>query len=227
MGAPDLTGMKFGQLTVLRLAEPKNEKRRWECQCSCGKITVVTTDHVKSGHTASCGCLKSTGKAYKHGMSRSRLYQVWESMKQRCLNPRDAGFKNYGGRGIKICDRWRYGEDGWTGFECFISDMGFKPTDKHSIDRINNNSNYEPGNCRWALPSMQVRNRRPLPPVTLETKAKMSASAKVRRRAPHSLETRTRISNALKGRTGKPHSLETRARMSASHKARFEMFGAA
>ena len=181
-----LTGQRFGRLTVIGRAE--NTRRgttRWRCLCDCGTERIVQFGNLRTGHTRSCGCQSSRGTIGEHsakhghcsGGKRSPEYRGLEFMLQRCLNPRDKSFPNYGGRGIKVCDRWRYGEDGKTGFECFLTDMGPRPSPDLSIDRIEVNDDYRPGNCRWATASLQAQNRR------YGTKRKLTATHVERIRA--------------------------------------------
>lgn len=122
------------------------------CVCDCGKEFVVRVEHLRSGAYKTCGC----GRSLKHGHARAgkqtHEYRAWRHILRRCLEPGCVEYGRYGGRGITICNRWR------ESFSDFLSDMGPKPTPKHSIDRINNNGNYEPGNCRWATPAQQSRN---------------------------------------------------------------------
>lgn len=167
----DLTGTRFGKLTVLGEGEPtKNSygrrQKRWKCQCDCGNVVLAYTDKLKSGHTRSCGCLKdefSIGEATKtHGMSKTRLYHVYRTMLQRCFYEKSISYKNYGGRGITVCKEWL----GKTGFENFYEwavEAGYdesKSRAEQSIDRIDVNGNYEPSNCRFADWSTQMKNRR-------------------------------------------------------------------
>lgn len=147
----DLTGRRFGRLHVITRADdigPGNA--RWMCRCDCGNFIVVRSPHLSRGKTKSCGCFREEMHR-THGRSQEREYRSWCSMKSRCTNPNSPSYRRYGGRGIKVCERWQ-------SFENFYADMGQRPANK-SIDRINNDGNYEPGNCRWADRLTQNRNR--------------------------------------------------------------------
>lgn len=164
----DITGLKFGRLTAIGFHSYRNEKqgkrtRRmavWVCECECGNKKAMQAVLLKSGTSRSCGCLqletmKTNGlAAAKHGMHRSAEYGIWAGMKYRCNNPKSRIYNYYGGRGITVCDRWLHS------FEAFYADMGPRPSPKHSIDRIDNDGNYEPGNCRWATQAQQAANQR-------------------------------------------------------------------
>lgn len=156
----DMTNQRFGRLTVLRRA-PKQGGRRayWVCQCECGRQTEISGSQLRSG-TQSCGCLwreamKAANETHGRGSKslRDRTYKTWLSMKARCENPRSQNYKYYGGRGIEICARWS------SNFEEFLADMGDRPEGK-SLDRIDPDGDYEPGNCRWATRKEQRVNRR-------------------------------------------------------------------
>lgn len=154
----NISGMKFGRLTAIKLTKPKKKATQWICRCECGTEKSISLTSLKSGETKSCGCLQKEtfGRhSITHGMSKIPEYHIWVSMKQRCYDPSATGFSNYGGRGIKVCDRWR------TSFTNFLKDVGVRPSIKHSLDRFpNNDGDYEPSNCRWATKKEQAGNRR-------------------------------------------------------------------
>jgi len=160
----DLTGQIFNRLTVLSHAR-KNEHGQflWLCICNCSNKNEVTVmgGHLRSGHTQSCGCLRleaATKSTTTHGMSgkdtRTKEYRCWANMKTRCYNSHIIQYQDYGGRGIKVCDHWR------NSFENFFKDMGKAPSSNHSIERIDNDSNYQPGNCKWVTDQEQANNKR-------------------------------------------------------------------
>lgn len=160
--AQDLTGARFGRLVVVSRAENSSSHVAWNCLCDCGKEKVCLGINLKRGKSQSCGCMRrelSIARSLKHGNRRgkentSREYEAWCSMIGRCERESDTNFHNYGARGIKVCDKWR------NSFECFLADMGDRPSPKHSLDRIDVNGDYEPTNCRWATKTDQMRNRR-------------------------------------------------------------------
>ncbi len=160
----DLTGMRFGKLIALRIYDAGKPKRvYWECQCSCGNLSVVRSDSLVSGATQSCGCYKEymvENRPWQDKRSFTRLYHVYKNMRARCYNKKSTSYKNYGARGIRICDEWL--ED-FHAFERWAMANGYDeeaPFGQCTIDRIDPNGNYEPSNCRWVSIAEQNRNKR-------------------------------------------------------------------
>lgn len=155
----NLVGQKFGKLTVLKRTENAKNRAasRWLCKCDCGKEKIIRSDSLRNGNTQSCGCFKSKGNNYKHGHAKrknvSRIYKIWKNIIMRCYNPKSQHYRIYGDRGIIVCERW-------LKFENFLEDMGEPPTDKYTIDRINNDRGYYKENCRWSTSKEQQRNKR-------------------------------------------------------------------
>lgn len=152
----DLQGKRFGKLLVIERASKTGDfPIKWLCKCDCGSQKQVISANLTNATTKSCGCLRSemSSKRFKtHGMTRTRTYRIWSQMKTRCLNSQQDHYRHYGGRGIKICERWMK-------FENFLDDMGIAPKGM-SLDRIDVNGDYEPKNCKWSTPKEQASNKR-------------------------------------------------------------------
>lgn len=146
----DETGNIYGKLTVIAFIGLRNNNARWFCRCECGNEVDVRGAMLRYGSHQSCGCTRHTANNLYH----TAEHRAWSGMVQRCTNPKNTRYSDWGGRGITVCQRWK------NSFLAFYEDMGPKPSPRHSIDRINNDGNYEPNNCRWATPRQQTLNSR-------------------------------------------------------------------
>ena len=155
----DLLNQRFGKLEVIGQARNSESKRiMWKCRCDCGNIIFALSFHLKNGRTKSCGCLakqRLKTLAVKHNMSHTRIYRIWKTLRKRCNNPNDTNYKYYGKRGISVCKDW---DNDFMSFYNWAMQNGYE--DNLTIDRIDNNGNYEPGNCRWVDMKTQNSNNR-------------------------------------------------------------------
>ena len=152
--------MSHGKLSILREVARRNGQRRFLCRCACGVELIVLRSNLRSGNSTSCGCVRLENLAKrntKHGQAprgkTSAEYKAWKAMIQRCQNPQNPNWPDYGARGIRVCESW-------SEFKVFLTDMGKRPSARHSLDRVDNNKGYEPRNCRWATKTQQSRNQR-------------------------------------------------------------------
>ncbi len=146
----DLTGKVFGKLTVIQYLEHDKPGSWWICKCGCGRTKKIRGTNLSNNHTKTCGC----SKGIYHNKSRTPEYRTWQSIKERCYNKNNIRYDDYGGRGIKVCNRWL------EGFLNFLEDMGERPSQKYSIERIDNDKDYKPSNCKWANATEQSINQR-------------------------------------------------------------------
>ena len=145
-----MIGVKYNKLTAIKeLGTNKSRHKMYLFKCECGNDKVATAINVRANRVKSCGCLSK-----KHGKCGTEIYSVWTGMKSRCYYEKNENYINYGARGIKVCERWK------SSFINFYEDMGDKPSAKHQLDRIDNDGDYEPSNCRWVTPSENCLNRR-------------------------------------------------------------------
>lgn len=158
----DITGQVFGRWTVISFQERRNKSRYlWVCRCACGNVKAVAANDLKNGMSKSCGCYRRENP-YKrrNGMSGQSIYKRWRAMIRRCYEVHKSDYSYYGGRGIFVCERWHT-------FENFFADMGYPPTSKHTLERVDNDGPYSQDNCIWALQKVQTRNRRSTKLLTL------------------------------------------------------------
>lgn len=165
----DYSGRRFGLLVVQSRAPTKANNTQWFCVCDCGAEVTASAANLSAGRQISCGCERKRRSAVAcraravHGHAvgtKSPTYTVWIGMVQRCEDKNATAYARYGARGISVCNRWRYGEGDLSAFQCFLADVGARPSRKYSIDRIDFNGNYEPGNVRWATSDVQQLNKK-------------------------------------------------------------------
>lgn len=183
----DVSGLKFGRLTVVAFAgrrlSGKLKRRYWLCVCDCGTQLEVSYSSLATAHTRSCGCYRvevSPKNSKRHGMTKTSEYMTWRGIVQRCDNPNSPNFKHYGARGIEVCERWK-------NFEHFLEDMGLRPSPEHSIERIDNDGPYSPTNCKWGTDSEQANNTRQNVRITFNGRTLTIAQWAVELKLPHTM----------------------------------------
>ena len=159
--AVDIAGQKFGRLFVLGpIKQTANSSIVWRCQCDCGNIADVLGGSLRDGKTQSCGCYNresSRERVYSHGMKGTRIYRIWNAMKARCKYPSSPSYENYGARGVSVCQQW---QDSFEDFHFYVAQLPHFDEDGYSLDRIDNDGNYEPGNIKWSTRAEQSSNKR-------------------------------------------------------------------
>lgn len=174
----DLLNQRFGRLVVVEKSNSKNGETMWKCKCDCGKTTIVSTSNLKAGRIKSCGCFKLDKLielSTTHNQRHTFLYEVWKAIRQRCNNPKHASYHNYGGRGIAVCDEWNKSFQAfydWSYANGYSTENQKDEKLKLTIDRINNDGNYEPSNCRWVDRKTQSRNMRTTKFITFKGQTK-------------------------------------------------------
>ena len=157
----DLAGQRFGRLLVIEQDGRDNHRNiRWKCKCDCGNFKSITSGHLVSGRTKSCGCYMEESRNTRgitHGMSETPLYNIWRGMRSRCYLNTSGSYQDYGGRGIAVCEEWK---DDFQAFYDYVSQLPHFGEKGYSLDRINNDGNYEPGNVKWSTRKEQANNRR-------------------------------------------------------------------
>ena len=193
---PITIGERFGRLLVVENGFKIDTRYAVRCVCDCGAEKAFSENLLRAGKVNSCGCLRSemvTAKNTSHGMRHTPEWMIWSSMVSRCHNSNDTGYGYYGKRGITVCDRWR------TSSGSFFADMGPRPSPKHTLDRIDNDGNYEPGNCRWATRKEQARNRRSNTNIVFDGRSQCIADwAEELRLSPRALSRRLRAGWSVK-----------------------------
>lgn len=153
----NLEGHRYGRLTVVSFERSVGRNTYWRCRCDCGEVAVASRNNLRSSNTSSCGCLADENRRAlrrTHGMSQTATFKAWLTMRDRCYNEKHPYYFNYGGRGIRVCEAWR------VSFENFYCDVGERPSKGYTLERIDNDKDYKPGNVKWATRYEQSRNKR-------------------------------------------------------------------